>query len=116
MSPRRLKVAGQVLVREFEYDRHNLAHLIERGIDEELITEVWLDEPVFALNVRGGRRVATHLMIGEDAAGTLWTIALLEVDQAAGVWRPITGWPAEENRREVEAWLEGNTARRERRK
>jgi hypothetical protein len=41
-------------------------------------------------------------MIGPCISGRYWTIVVVEVDDALGLWRPITGWPSTE--KEIKAW------------
>jgi hypothetical protein len=90
-------------IAEFEFDDRNRRHLREKGrIDENTITEVWSGDPVFAINPPAENRSGTTLMIGPDVSGRLWTIVIVCVDEASGVWRPITGWPA--TGKEGRAW------------
>lgn len=92
-------------VAELEFDDHNRRHLRDRGrLDESVIIEVWAGDPVFAQNLPAPERSGTHLMIGPDVVGDLWTVVLVCVDEDAGIWRPITGWPSK--RKEVQLWQE----------
>ncbi|HXK34205.1 MAG TPA: hypothetical protein VNM91_09355 [Dehalococcoidia bacterium] len=92
-------------VNGFEFDAFNRAHLLKRGVDEATVHAIWYDEPVIIANRAG--KTGTHLMIGEDLDGLLWTIVLVPTDRVAGIWRPITGFPTERED-EVEAWRQGS--------
>jgi len=47
--------------------------------------------PEFFANQPG--HTASHVMIGPDEQGTMWTIAILPL--VAARWRPITGYESE---------------------
>lgn len=90
----------------FEFDDDNRRHLRDRGrIDENLITEVWAGDPVFAVNPPMAGRSGTHLMIGPDALGTSWTIVIVCTDETNSAWRPITGWKS--TNKELRTWQSG---------
>lgn len=91
-------------INDFEYDDGNLGHFEKtaRGIDQNLIMEVFLGTPVYAVNVPSATRSGTHQMIGPDTRGRCWTIIMYEVDSDRHIWRPITGWPS--TRREKSLW------------
>jgi len=83
-------------IEDFDYDAGNLGHFAEkgRGLDPNLIMEVFLGTPVYAINVPSPTRSGTHQMIGPNARRQCWTIIMTEVDSDRHVWRPITGWPS----------------------
>lgn len=95
-------------IAEFEFDDHNRRHLKEKGrLDESIILEVWAGSPVFATNEPAGDRSGTHLMIGSDCQGSVWTVVIVCADFECGIWRPITGWPS--TKKEKELWLSEST-------
>lgn len=81
-------------IRAFQFDDSNLAHLSNHQIDANLVIEVLSGVPVFAVNQPKQDRSGTHVMIGPTIDGRLWTIIVVPVDDALGIWRPITGWPS----------------------
>jgi len=93
--------SDDVEIRDFEFDEFNLRHLAAHGPDAALIWDVWLDEPVVVPD--RPRHSGTHLLVGKDVFGTLWTIAIVRVDDELGLWRPITGFPTERED-ERDAW------------
>ncbi len=94
-----------VLIRDFQFDERNLAHMRRKpGLDANRVWEVWVGEPVVFMNREG--RSGTHMMVGPDAVGRVWTVILVLVDDEVGLWRPITGWPSV--RKEIEAWRGGS--------
>lgn len=75
----------------WEWDDNNIEHLAAHGITPELIEdEIWLEAPKFNANRRG--RAASHLMVGPDRGGEMWTICIVQVDDDPATWRVITGW------------------------
>jgi hypothetical protein len=62
----------------------------------------WTGDPFLAVNPSREGRSGSHLMIGPCISGRYWTIVVMEVDDALGLWRPITGWPSTE--KEIKAW------------
>jgi hypothetical protein len=93
--------SDDIEVRDFEFDEVNLRHLAAHGLTASVVWDVWLDEPV-AVPDRP-RHSGTHLMIGMDSGGVLWTIAMVRIDDETGLWRPITGFPTERED-ERDAW------------
>jgi hypothetical protein len=90
-------------IAEFEFDDRNRRHLQETArLDEMIITEVWSGRPVFAINEPAETRSGTHLMIGPDISGRIWTVVIVCVDARAAIWRAITGWPA--TAKEIRTW------------
>ena len=85
--------ADDLEIRDFEFDSFNIRHLAVHGLTEEMIWDIWLDDPVVVPDrpLHSG----THLLIGMDSAGVLRTIAIVCVDDERGLWRPITGFPTE---------------------
>ncbi len=74
---------------EFEWDADNLEHFEQRG-SPDIVLQVYDDEPKFYRN--RSQRATTHLMIGQDISGRLWTIAMTRL--ADNRWRPVTCWPS----------------------
>jgi hypothetical protein len=81
-------------VAEFEFDARNLQHLARHGIDPNLVYEILAGDPLFFVNPPAENRSGSHLMIGPAAGGRWWTIVMVQVDDIASIWRPITGWPS----------------------
>ena len=86
----------------FEFDEHNLVHLARHGIAANLVWDVFLGSPRFFVNPPREGRSGSHLMIGRSSDGRHWTIVMVLVDDAAALWRPITGWPS--TVKEVALW------------
>lgn len=82
-----------VFVKDFEFDERNIRHLAKHGVTPEFVWLIWFDQPVFVWN--RPPHSASHLMIGMDPLGVLWTIALTLVEYESGTWRPITCFPTE---------------------
>lgn len=81
-----------ISVFELDWDEDNRSYCEEKhGLTEEIADEVLCGEPEFFRNTPGLR--ASHVMIGPDERGTLWTIAILRVTTHR--WRPITGYESE---------------------
>ena len=76
---------------EFQWDTANQSHLARYRVTPEVVREVASVEPEFFLNEGGGS--GTHMMIGPDESGHLYTIILLEI--GSDLWRPITGWSSD---------------------
>jgi hypothetical protein len=98
-----LDPTDDIEIREFEFDARNLSHF-SHGLTDIVIWDVWAGDFGVFVNPPQPTRSGTHLMIGPDSTGRLWTIVVVEVDQEAGRWRPITGWPS--TAKETEAWRE----------
>jgi hypothetical protein len=96
-----MEESADIQIWDFEFDHGNVRHF-SRGLSPEKVWEVWSDQPVILVNYQG--RTASHLMVGIDNSTVLWTIAMLRVDAKNHVWRPISGWPTEQER-ERRAWL-----------
>jgi len=82
----------ELYIEEWEWDEDNIEHLANRGITPELVEEVWLEAPKYAQNLPD--RAASHLMVGPDPGGAMWTICILQVADDPATWRAITGWPS----------------------
>lgn len=81
----------ELYIELWEWDDGNIEHLATHGITPELIEdEIWLETPKFIANRSG--RAASHLMVGPDRGGQLWTICIVQVDDNPATWRAITGW------------------------
>jgi hypothetical protein len=81
-----------LVINELEWDEHNEEHCAEHHLTPTIAEEVRTRLPLFFPNKPD--RTATHLMIGPDAAGNFWTIAILDTN-IEGRWRPITGWQSD---------------------
>lgn len=82
-------------IHEWQWDDDNLEHLARHGLNRRIVLEVATTSPRFRRNRKA--RAATHQMIGPDLGGAFWTICIAEIPAFSGVWRAITGWPAEEH-------------------
>jgi uncharacterized DUF497 family protein len=85
-----------------DFDANNRQHLERHGLDDAAVWDILLDEPKFFRQVQRDGRSGSHLMIGTSSAGRHWTIVIVKLDDSAGIWRPITGWPS--TRREIATW------------
>ncbi|MBA2609126.1 MAG: hypothetical protein H0U92_09320 [Actinobacteria bacterium] len=87
------------VILEWQWDDGNIAYLGRRGLSRKLVRQVALGAPRLRRNLKG--RAATHLMIGRDDGGQIWTICIVEVTNSPGVWRAFNGWPSDD---EEKAW------------
>jgi hypothetical protein len=62
---------------EFDWDRDNLDHVAFHGGSQELVEDIYGNEPRFFRNRSG--RAATHIMIGPDSSGGFWTVPLVRL-------------------------------------
>lgn len=92
----------EVEIRGFEFDARNLDHMAKHGADENVVWDVWSGEPRCFPNRPAPNRSGTHLMIGPDANGRVWTIAMVLIDPELALWRPITAYPS--STKERRAW------------
>jgi hypothetical protein len=53
---------------------------------------------LFRRNLAG--RSASHLMIGPDQGGTMWTVCIVEVPRKPGLWRAFNAWPADDDEKD----------------
>lgn len=89
-------------ITDWEFDVHNRAHLARHNIDDNLVMEVFLDRPCFAVNPPCEGRSGSHQMIGPSGRGKYWTIIITRVeDGPPGLWRAITGWPSTSKERRL---------------
>jgi hypothetical protein len=87
-------------VESFDWDDDNLFHCsTEHRLGPVKVDQVRDNRCVFFLNHADQR--ATHLMIGPDKSGTMWTIAISR-SREAGHWYVHTGH--ESGRRELDAY------------
>lgn len=93
---------ADVEVLELDFDDKNLEHLAPHGLTRDRVEAIWQDQPAFLTNRPG--RSGSHMMVGIDAAGRMWTIVIGPSGKGTGWWRPITGWPSV--RKEARRWLE----------
>lgn len=98
MARRRRRPAGSVRIEAWDLDEANTQELAAHGVSIEILEGVAEETPRFRRNRK--RRVATYQMIGPDRGGSMWVICILETEPF--VWRPITGWKADEQ--EIEWW------------
>lgn len=81
-------------IRDFEIDSRSSPHFGRHGLDSNLLYELLAGDPLFFVNPPADNRSGSHLMIGPAAEGSMWTVVIVMIDDAAGIWRPITGWPS----------------------
>lgn len=70
-----------------EFDDANEPHLAERGVTPAEVQQVFLDDPLWAPNLKG--RTATWLMIGRTDGGRP-LVVMVNYDEVRAVLRPIT--------------------------
>jgi hypothetical protein len=80
-------------IEEWQWDDANLDELAAHGLTRRIVEQVSEERPRFRRNKV--RRAATHQMIGPDRGGKHWIICIAPVSGVPGLWRAITGWPAE---------------------
>ncbi len=81
------------VIKSWMWLEKDLDELAQHGVSRRLVLQVAYESPKFRRNKR--RRAASHQMIGPDYGGRMWTICISEVAGQPGVWRAITGWPAD---------------------
>ena len=74
---------------ELVWTSRTVQHIRRHGGSVRICREVIATSPKFFLQT--GRR-ASHLMIGPDASGRLWTIALDKLNEYQVM--PVTAWPS----------------------
>ncbi|CAN5684558.1 hypothetical protein BH24ACT26_BH24ACT26_02100 [soil metagenome] len=80
-------------VEEWQWDDENLRELARHGVQRRQVEQIWRGSPRFRRNRR--RRAASHQMIGPTGGGTMLVVCIVEVAGQPGLWRAITGWPAD---------------------
>lgn len=75
-------------VTEFVWTRTGFQHVRRHGGSIRVCKEVLARAPKF---VRQSGRTGTHLMIGPDARGRFWTIAIEDLGDRKA--RALTAWP-----------------------
>jgi uncharacterized DUF497 family protein len=70
----------------FEWDEDNERECRNHGLTDRVVTEVNDRQPLY-FNNKVGRR-ATVMMVGPDARGRFWAVAILPT-RIKGCWRPI---------------------------
>ncbi len=81
----------KLFIEAWEWDDNNIEHLATHGLTPELIEdEIWLEAPKYIANRQG--RSASHLMVGPDRFGRMWTVCILQVDDDPVTWRASAGW------------------------
>lgn len=88
-------------IEEWSWDDRNLEYLGRRGATRRTVHQVAAEAPKFRRNRAG--RTATHLMIGPDFGGTMWTICIIEIEP--GTWRAFNAWHADD---EEKSWYGRN--------
>jgi hypothetical protein len=68
--------------------------LASHGVPIRAVHQVLYGRPKYRKNKKN--RAASHVMIGPDRGGAMWTIAIRETDYQPGLWRVINGWRAED--------------------
>ncbi len=86
-----MQEGDEIEVRTFKWEPRNLAHCARHRVTPIVVAEVQNEAPLFFLNDPG--KTGTHMMIGPDAHGHLWTIVILPTENE-GEWKAITGWPS----------------------
>jgi hypothetical protein len=56
---------------------------------------VFYEKPKYRKNRK--KRAASRQMIGPDRGGGMWTICIREREDQPGLWRVLTGWPADDD-------------------
>ncbi len=78
------------------WDRHNLAHIAQKGINEREIEEALqcgiLDMRRGKLVRRGDNVIQRYCVIVKDESGPRFKVVLEPVDRGAGIWRCVTAW------------------------
>lgn len=81
------------LIEDFEFDFGNAVHLINHGLEQADVWDVFPSDPVFIEDLTGGS--GDWKMIA-PVTGTYLTIVLTEARSGdPSVARPITGWESE---------------------
>jgi hypothetical protein len=78
-----------VLIKEFEVDDDNLAHLAERGVSMG-DSDAMLGSRITVIRNKGGRS-GDYKFVGRGKGDRPLTIVVAGTS-TAGRWRPITGW------------------------
>ena len=84
----------------FDWDSENQGHAIRHRLTPTIVASVSEIDPQFFLDDEA--MSGSHIMIGPDRTGALWTVILLDLGE--DLWRPITGWPSD--REEVAMYRE----------
>ncbi len=82
----------RLVIEEWHWDEDNLTHM-GHGLTRDIVVQVSKGRPRFRKNKKG--RAASHLMIGPDRGGKMWTVCIAEMPHEPGLWVAITGWPSE---------------------
>lgn len=80
-------------ISEWQWDDGNLDELAAHGVRRSTVEDVAEEQPRFRRNKQG--RAASHQMIGPDTSGAIYVICIVEVRGQPGLWRAVTGWPAD---------------------
>jgi hypothetical protein len=86
-----------MIIEEWEWDDANLGYLRRCGAGRRQVLQVAGERPRFRRNRRG--RSASHLMIGPDFGGAMWTFCITPVSGRPGVWRAFNVWQASDEER-----------------
>ncbi len=87
-----MQLPEEIVVSWFQWDDANLTHCARHGVTPVIVAEVRDNTPLFFLN--DPSKSGTHIMIGPDDSGRLWTIVIVN-SGGSDSWRPITGWPSD---------------------
>ena len=79
-------------IAELAWDPVNVAKLATHGIARREVDDV-VNRGLYAVDVHPDYPDEVRIT-GPTSAGRFLTIALELVDERAGTWRPVTGWPA----------------------
>lgn len=90
-----------------EAEGSNLAHCLESGIDEQVVSEVLGEEPV---EVKMHVVTAEFAIVRPNSSRSKWWAILFDWSVKRGDWfRPVTGWDAQPEGKI--AWERGRTRR-----
>lgn len=83
-----MRLTVTILVMSFERMDHQ-THGLTLGIAYAVLR----GRPLFFLNKPGKKRTGSHMMIGPNDRGNLWTVILLRTYDP-GYFECLTGWPS----------------------
>jgi hypothetical protein len=83
-----------------EYERGNLVHCLDNGIDEQVVEEVLYGEWV---NVEMTVDTAEFSIVGPNLRWNfMWTLLFARSERRGDVLRPVTGWDSKPS--EIREW------------
>lgn len=93
-------------ISEWQWDDGNLDELAWHGVRPSTVEAVAEERPRFRRNKKG--RAASHQMIGPDKSGAIYVICIVAIPGRPGLWRAVTGWPADDAERDWYAKRDGS--------